>query len=123
MRLSWPASHLNRVLLVGLPLAAIFALVTVGPDYRHHSPPATTGAGPPAAVQQAAPSPTTMDASARNNTRLADLVTLGKAMTELGRARGGYPSTKGLQTLCTYEEFDVGCALKSTMRDIPADPQ
>src|SRR5262249_31683676 len=61
--------------------------------------------------------------SARNNTRLADLVTLGKAMTELGRARGGYPSTNGLQTLCTYEEFDVGCALKATMKEIPADPQ
>jgi hypothetical protein len=123
MRLAWPASHLNRVLLVGLPLAAVFALVTVGPDYRHHNPPAT-GAAPPAAIQQAAPTPTTLEASSRNNTRLADLATLGKAMTELGTAKGGYPSTKGgLQTLCTYEEFDVGCALKSTLPDIPGDPQ
>src|SRR5579862_4307438 len=105
MRLALPASHLNRVLLVGLPIAAIFTLITVGPDYQHHSTPMTAVA-PAAISQQAAPTPTTLEESARNNARLADLVTLGKAMTELGRAKGGYPSTNGgLQTLCTYEDY------------------
>src|SRR5439155_22324496 len=113
LSLRWPASHLARVLLVCLPLAGIFTLITVGPDYRHKisgGEPAAAGAP---AVQRPANQSTSLENQTRNNARLADLVTISKAMTEFGRAKGSYPSTNGsLQTLCTYETIDVGCALK-----------
>jgi hypothetical protein len=60
----------------------------------------------------------------RNEQRLKDLQALREALEKYARANNGaFLSTNGnLQTLCTYEGLDAGCALSEHVERLPSDP-
>jgi hypothetical protein len=73
---------------------------------------------PAAAVQATGP------VEGRNELRLQDLAALGEALEKYARANNGaFVSTNGnLQTLCTYQGLDAGCALSEHLNPLPSDP-
>jgi hypothetical protein len=61
----------------------------------------------------------------RNERRLQDLAALKEALDTHARANNGaFVSSNGsLQTLCTYQDLDAGCALSEYLNPLPADPE
>ena len=63
-------------------------------------------------------------ATSRDVVRVQDLATIRQALEGYRDAEGEYPSTGGSgQTLCTYVNLDVGCALRDILGTIPYDPE
>lgn len=59
----------------------------------------------------------------RDVTRLADLQAIQAALEEYFAEEGEFPSTEGaVQTLCVFEEFDAGCAVRDYLDPVPRDP-
>jgi hypothetical protein len=67
---------------------------------------------------------TTAPVEGRNELRLQDLAALREALDTYARANNGaFVSSNGnLQTLCTYQDLDAGCALSQHLNPLPADP-
>jgi hypothetical protein len=62
-------------------------------------------------------------AEERDGERKADLVLLLGAANQLRERDGSYPSTNNnVQTLCSYEQQDVACALRDVLPALPIDP-
>lgn len=80
---------------------------------------------PPGVTPSPVPTPT-VDASAavRNQQRKQDLLQIAAAFIKYAQDHGGsFPDTKdALQSICVYEELDLGCAIKQYLDPIPADP-
>lgn len=130
-------------LRVLLPVA-IFALVVLSIivtelcGREDVKPPAQTPSGPTATVGPTftpGPSPTVgpeqetataeiaFGGENRDRTREADLADIAQALESYREDNGEYPSTNNnIQTLCVFEEDDVGCALKDILEPIPLDP-
>jgi len=93
--------------------------------------------GTPGPSQTAGPSPSPPPAEAtatqenaaagadRDEIRQTDLNTIRNAMEQYRQENGEYPSTgDGIQTICTFEDDDKGCALQETIEGgtVPQDP-
>jgi hypothetical protein len=69
------------------------------------------------------PEPAPPGAEERDATRRADLEDLRAALEEYRDEHGSYPDTGGnIQTLCVYEEADMGCKLEEFLDPLPVDP-
>jgi hypothetical protein len=114
---------------VGLPAAICFAVacalvlvyvLLAQPGVRDSSV-ATSRASdqrPSGAVQATGP------VEGRNELRLRDLAALKETLDRYAKANdGAFVSSNGnLQTLCTYQDLDAGCALSQYLNPLPADP-
>ncbi len=59
----------------------------------------------------------------RDVARRQDLETIARALEQYRDENGSYPDTGGgIQTLCAYQELDVGCALEEVLAPLPGDP-
>jgi hypothetical protein len=128
--------------LVALILAAVFGLdlakggaakppdtylgAAKGDQFPYIPPTATPeGAQPTPRPTLGAPagSATAGDSTERDNKRRNDLLALLGAADELKKRDGSYPSTNGnVQTICNYQNIDVGCGLKDFLDPLPFDP-
>jgi hypothetical protein len=81
--------------------------------------PSPTAPPPDATATEAA----RVSGSDRDEVRVRDLASIQKALQQYKQKHGSYPSTgDGIQTVCTFEQYDKGCALKDVLNPIPADP-
>ena len=88
---------------------------SVAPDLPSNAPKPTPV--PPEVAEQA-------EAITRDVVRIQDLATIRLALEGYRNAEGQYPDNDGLgQTLCTYVDLDVGCALQESLGTIPHDPE
>jgi hypothetical protein len=61
--------------------------------------------------------------SERDAVRQTDLLAIQAALEEYFAEEDEYPSTDGgVQSLCVFEDFDVGCELQDYLDPIPEDP-
>jgi hypothetical protein len=90
---------------------------TLGPTF-------TPGPSPTGGTVGATESPTPMEGGQdRDAQRAADLQTLQDALELYEGENGTFPNTEdGVQTLCNYVEFDVGCDLLEVVDELPQDP-
>jgi hypothetical protein len=98
------------------PLAQAGPTATLGP---------TPTEGPTATIDPNAPTETPAGAGSaqRDTQRLQDLEAIQQALEQYFDQNGEYPSTGGaIQTLCAFEEFDEGCALKEALDPLPQEP-
>lgn len=59
----------------------------------------------------------------RDEIRQSDLAAIRDALELYREDQGEYPSTGGgIQTICTFEDDDIGCALRDILDPIPEDP-
>lgn len=59
----------------------------------------------------------------RDVTRVSDLQAIQDAIEQYFDQEGELPSTDGaVQTLCVFEDFDAGCAIKDVLDPLPRDP-
>jgi hypothetical protein len=90
---------------------------TVGPTL----PPGPTATESP--EQETATAEIAAGGEDRDQQRQLDLTELQDALEEYFGDEGEYPDTDGnIQTLCVFEEVDIGCALKDVIDPIPSDP-
>jgi hypothetical protein len=62
-------------------------------------------------------------AETRDLQRQDDLLTVQAALEGFRADHGNYPSTSGnIQTLCVFEDADVGCGLREFLDPLPGDP-
>jgi hypothetical protein len=74
---------------------------------------------PPATVPPEAP----QDPAERDAVREQDLAAIGTALAEFEADNDEFPNTNGgIQSLCVYEDADVGCELREFLDPLPADP-
>jgi len=91
--------------------------VTPGPSPTEGPSPSPLPAEPTATPENAAAG------ADRDEIRQTDLNTIQDAMEQYREENGEYPSTgDGIQTVCTFEDNDEGCALKEVLPQIPSDP-
>ena len=145
-----PELQVLRSLLSYAPVVAVIVVivVAVGLDLKFGGPgkPEIANSAPPADSVRAtiealptsstpiAPQPTATvpavattvagpDSAERDQTRMGDLMKTVAALQQYHQQNGEYPSTGGnIQTLCTYQDIDAGCKLKSLLDPIPQDP-
>ena len=61
--------------------------------------------------------------SDRDEIRVRDLNAVRQALAQYQQEHGEYPSTGGgIQSLCAFVEFDVGCELQEILDPLPEDP-
>jgi hypothetical protein len=133
LRAALPVAALGLVVLVIIfvelcgredvePLAATTPFVE-GPTSTP-APTFTPGPSPTTGPEQATATRESAVAGAdRDEVRLADLNRIADALEEYAAEHDEYPSTGGgIQSLCAFEEFDVGCELRDVLESIPADP-
>jgi hypothetical protein len=88
----------------------------------------TSTAGPSATPDPGQATATQENAAAgadRDEIRQADLVKIRTGLDLYFEQNGEYPSTEGgIQTVCTFEDDDEGCAIKETIEGgtVPQDP-
>jgi hypothetical protein len=59
----------------------------------------------------------------RDVARRQDLEAIARALERYREENGSYPDTGGgIQTLCAYQDLDVGCALEEMLGPLPGDP-
>jgi hypothetical protein len=81
-------------------------------------PPPTVGPIEATATQAAQ-----LGGDARDQTRQQDLTALQQALEQYRLDHNGYPDTKGnIQTLCVFQQFDLGCKLEDLLNPLPIDP-
>jgi hypothetical protein len=87
-------------------------------------PTSTVGPSPtPAPAEATATQENAAAGADRDEVRQTDLHTIQTALEQYKQKHAKYPSTgDGIQTVCTFEEFDKGCALKDVLDPIPSDP-
>lgn len=89
-------------------------------------PPPTEGPSPTLPPEAATATPENPAAGAdRDEIRQNDLNAIKDALDLYLEENGEYPSTgDGIQTVCTFEDDDVGCALQETIAGgvVPQDP-
>jgi hypothetical protein len=129
------------ILLLGIIILMIIFVELCGKTDVKPLPPGTPFVEGPMATlgptQTAGPSPTppppneTATAAAqvsgadRDEVRVRDIATIRTALEAYRAKHGAYPSTgDGIQTVCTFEQFDKGCAIKETIAGgtVPQDP-
>lgn len=89
-------------------------------------PPPTEGPSPTPLPEEATATPENPTAGAdRDEIRQTDLNSIADALALYLEENDEYPSTGGgIQTVCTFEDDDVGCALQETIEGgvVPQDP-
>jgi hypothetical protein len=97
--------------------------IPVGPTSTV-GPTATTGpTSTPDPAQGTATQESATAGADRDEIRQADLNSIASALEEYLAENGNYPSTEdGIQTVCTFEDDDEGCALREFLNPIPSDP-
>lgn len=81
------------------------------------------GGTPTAGPQASATPPARAGGEERDATRMRDLAALGEALEAYRSKHGSYPDNGGgIQTLCVFREFDVGCELEEVRKPLPEDP-
>jgi hypothetical protein len=92
------------------------------------TPGPTSTAGPSPTESPAEATATQENAAAgsdRDEVRVRDLASIQGALQQYKQKHGKYPSTGGgIQTVCTFEQDDKGCAIKETVAGgtVPQDP-
>lgn len=90
---------------------------TLGPTF-------TPGPSPTAGPAQATATQESQVAGAdRDEIRMSDLAAIGRALEEYRQEHDAYPDNEGgIQSLCVFPEFDVGCELNEVLDPLPVDP-
>ena len=82
--------------------------------------------GPSPTLSPLEPTPTTVQLEGgrdRDLSRVADLQAIKDALTEYRVEHDNFPSTGGsIQTLCGFEDIDIGCVLREVLDPLPQDP-
>lgn len=82
------------------------------------TPGPTPTPGPP--TETPAPEP---GGEERDVTRMQDLQAIEDALAEFRDENGSYPDTGGnVQSLCVFEDSDIGCELQDVLDPLPVDP-
>ena len=90
---------------------------TVGPTI----PPGPTATEGP--EQETATAEVVAGGEGRDQTRQTDLADIQEALERYFANEDEYPNTdNNIQTLCVFEDVDIGCALKDVLDPIPQDP-
>ena len=90
---------------------------TVGPTFTA-GPSPTTGPEQATATQAAS-----VGGEDRDQVRQQDLAEVQAALEAYHDDRGNYPdSNNNIQTLCVFQEVDIGCALSEFLDPLPQDP-
>jgi hypothetical protein len=98
----------------------LFYVLLAQPGVRDSGP----GTSRASEQRPAAPVQATGPVEGHNELRLQDLQALREALDAYaGANNGSFISTNGnLQTLCTYQGLDAGCALSEHLNPLPSDP-
>lgn len=106
-----------------LPTETLGPTPTTGPSPTP-GPTATLGPTPTInPTEAAATAIASVGAEGRDAVRNDDLSRIAGALAQYFDDNGEYPSTGGnVQTLCVFEDDDVGCALGEYLGDVPVDP-
>lgn len=100
--------------------------VSTAVRYAYTEPTATPTLPPGAPTPRPAPTfapGVSGDPAERDQERRLDLIRLAGAAEAVRAETGSYPSTaNNVQTLCAYQNADVGCAFADALGEIPIDP-
>lgn len=133
LRAALPAAALGLVVLVIIfvelcgredvqPLASSTPFVegptaTPAPTFTP-GPSPTPVPGAATATQEAS-----LAGSDRDEIRVRDLSAIQQALEQYRQEHDSYPDTGGgIQSLCAFREFDVGCELEEVLSPLPEDP-
>ncbi|MEX2159723.1 MAG: glycosyltransferase family 39 protein [Dehalococcoidia bacterium] len=68
------------------------------------------------------PTPNVVDVGSRDQQRKDALAAVAEALATYRDRHGTYPVSRGLQSLCRYQDLDAGCKLLEVLDPLPRDP-